>query len=275
MKLSMLTAVASTIVAAMIALPAAAADLGGPRSVKDGYMPAMPMHGAVSPCYFRGDVGYSLSADPDVRWPITAGGSLVTDKVTNASIENTWLIEGGIGCGSGSRGLRGELVLGYRGQRAIEGVTGEWTGATTTANADLHSGLTTYTAMVNGYYDLGRFANFVPYVGAGIGLAYHKMHEVYFSNHPDLTGIIAGDNDIAFAWNVMAGVAYQVSDRAILDFGYRYIDMGKAASARHNNGGTFTDPKVVVNDIAAHEFKIGLRYHIGSGSCCTETVPLK
>lgn len=305
MKLSMLTAVASTIAAAVVALPAVAADLGGPHgSVKDGYVPAMPMHGSVSNCYFRGDVGASVSSNPDVKWPMSRGTfndlnadnivdagetsyALIGNKVSNASLDNTWLIEGGYGCGSGSRGLRAEVVLGYRGQRSLSGTPLTWDpgpalGQNVLLNPhvpptgnDLHSSITTYTAMVNAYYDLGRYGSFVPYVGAGVGLAYHQMHEVSFTGNPYLTGIIAGDSDLAFAWNVMAGVGYQISDRAILDLGYRYIDMGRASSARHNNGGTATDPKVVVDDITAHEFKVGLRYHIGSSPCCAQAMPLK
>lgn len=302
MKLSTLTAVATTLAAAALSMPASAADLGGPRSIKDGYAPVMPMHSNVSPCYWRGDVGYSASSKPDVKWPMSRGThndlnadgivdngelsyALIGNKVSNADLDNTWLIEGGFGCGSGSRGLRAEVVLGYHGQRSLSGTPMTWNpggfiGApiatyVPASRNDLHSSITTYTAMLNGYYDLGRFGAFVPYVGAGVGLAYHQMQEVYFTGNPYLTGTIAGDNDVAFAWNVMAGVGYQISDRAIIDVGYRYMDMGRIASARHNNGGTATDPKVVVNDITAHEFKIGLRYHLGTSSTCCETVPLK
>ena len=32
----------------------------------------------------------------------------------------------------------------------------------------------------------------------------------------------------------MAGTAYQISDRAVLDVGYRYIDMGDVKSKRGN-----------------------------------------
>ncbi len=62
----------------------------------------------------------------------------------------------------------------------------------------------------------------------------------------------------------MAGLGWQVSERAVLDFGYRYIDMGKAESGIIDNAG-FTNPKVRIDELAAHEFKIGLRYYFGGG----------
>jgi opacity protein-like surface antigen len=65
----------------------------------------------------------------------------------------------------------------------------------------------------------------------------------------------------------MAGVGYQLSDRAVLDFGYRYIDLGKATSERSDTA-FFVNPRVVIRDMDAHEFKVGLRYHFGGGDCC-------
>src|SRR6478735_5869567 len=93
-------------------------------SIKDGpVMMSSPGH-----CYIRGDVGYSWSRDPDVKWTVTdpdpaspTFGQFVTDSVTNVNIGNAWLVEGGVGCGSGTRGLRGEIMLGYHGKRSIEG----------------------------------------------------------------------------------------------------------------------------------------------------------
>ena len=133
-------AAAALAVAMSVTTDAFAADLG---SIKDGYS-AAPAYAAsaVGPCYFRGDVGYSISQDPSVTWPVNNGvwtdnGSgdgvvtadelsteFVTDRVTNVSLENTWLAEGGMGCGSGSRGFRGEVMLGYRGDRKLEGEPG-------------------------------------------------------------------------------------------------------------------------------------------------------
>lgn len=264
---------------------ALAADLGGQPPMRGPIMGApQPVFSGQrnppGPCYFRADVGYSWSQTPDVRWPVTdpVTGFFVTDQVTNATMENTWFGEAGFGCGSGSRGLRGEVMLGYRGERKLDGEPGPWfpDPLLPPVNDPLHTTIRTYTLMFNAYHDLGNWHGFVPYVGAGIGLAYNMMDEVYFTGNPALVNRIAGDRDLAFAWSLMAGVGYQISPHAILDFGYRYMDMGKATSERHDTAG-FVNPRVVVRDIEAHEFKVGLRYHFGVTPCCTTAAydPLK
>ncbi len=103
------------------------------------------------------------------------------------------------------------------------------------------------------------------------------MSDVYFTGNPALTNRIKGDNDLSFAWSLMAGVGYQISDRAILDVGYRYIDLGSISSQRSDSGG-FVNPAVKLDDLTAHEVKVGLRYHFGGGSdCCAQAQnqPLK
>ena len=73
----------------------------------------------------------------------------------------------------------------------------------------------------------------------------------------------------------MAGIGYQISDRAIIDVGYRYLDLGDANSERVDSAG-FVNPRVNVDDITSHEIKIGLRYHFGSSDCCAaQYVPMK
>jgi opacity protein-like surface antigen len=294
------SSLASAALAAVAALATSvsAADLGGYRggSMKDdGYAQAAPTGGAVGNCYFRADVGYSWSKNPDIKFPVgnsvntydPVTGALVSSNytqtgqnVTDTSVENTWLGEGGFGCGSGSWGIRGELMLGYRGDRKIDGKPGDYTITNVTppptiptnppvVDDPLHSSVKTYTLMANVYKDLGKFGNVTPYVGAGIGVAYNQLSETYFTGTTTLPNRIAGDNDISLAWSLMAGIGYQISDRAILDVGYRYIDMGKISSQRHDNAG-FINPRVVVDDLAAHEFKVGLRYHFGGSDCCVQ-----
>ena len=290
---------AALVAVAAIATSASAADLGGYRggSLKDngGYVLAAPSGGPVGNCYFRADVGYSWSRNPDIKFPVgntintwdatdttyTSSYTQTGSNVADTTMENSWLGEAGFGCGSGSYGIRGELMLGYRGDRKIDGTPGDYTitndhsafgggvVADPTVVDPLHTSVKTYTLMANVYKDLGKFGNVTPYVGAGIGVAYNQMSETYFTGTTTLPNRIAGDNDISLAWSLMAGIGYQISDRAILDVGYRYIDMGKISSQRHDNAGNI-NPRVVIDDLAAHEFKVGLRYHFGASDCCAQ-----
>lgn len=257
------SALGAVLVAAAIATPLKAADIGkwGGGSLKDSFG-SVAFQPAASPCYVRADVGYAWSTDPDVSWQAT--NPIVTGAVTNVSIEDTWLAEAGVGCGSGSRGLRGDITVGYHGDRDITGNPALLGPSAVVANP-LQTSVDSITVMVNGYYDLGSFAGFVPYLGAGLGVAWNRTDDVSISANPLLTSRIQGDTETSFAWALMAGVGYQISQRAILDIGYRYIDLGKATSAATNVSGSPIGP-VRVDDLAAHEIKIGLRYHFGSGS---------
>ncbi len=244
-----------------------AADLydGRGGSIKDDTMPVL-MRAPGGPCYVRADVGYSFSSTPDVTWPVTdAGGNFLGDKVSKVKTGDTWLAEGGIGCGSaspGHGGWRGEVVFGYRGQHKIDGEPLLWAPPNVNFVDPLHTKLTSYTMMLNAYRDLMTFGNFTPYVGVGVGMAYHTVESVSFTENPFLTNEIEGNSDLAFAWQVMAGVGYRLNERATLDVGYRYADLGKATSGRIDTAG-FANPRVVIDDITAHELKVGLRYQLG------------
>lgn len=282
---------------------AIAADLGG--SVKDGYLAPMPQisRGVSGPCYVRADVGYAVSADPDVKWPVSNGVfggdddsdgevdadeidySYQGDAVTNVSLDNTWFGAVGAGCGSGSRGIRGEVMLGYHGKRKLDGEPliyepGPPVGGPVPTGPDepiedpLHTDITSYSLMVNAYKDFGTFRGFTPYVGAGIGVAYNITDEVYFTGNPNLVNRIRGDRDISFAWALMAGVGYNLSERTILDVGYRYLDLGEAGSENIDSALNY-NPRVRIDDLASHEIKVGLRYHFGQTDCCGEFVPVK
>ena len=77
----------------------------------------------------------------------------------------------------------------------------------------------------------------MPYVGAGVGVAYNETDDVSFTGNPALVNRIEGDDRWSLAWSLMAGVGWQVTERATLDIGYRYIDMGKAESGTIDNRG--------------------------------------
>ena len=90
--------------------------------------------------------------------------------------------------------------------------------------------------MFNAYYDFGHWGSFVPYVG----VARNEMDGVTFSTSPNTQ---SGDTNWSLAWSVMAGAGFQLSERVILDLGYRFIDMGKAQSGTADTSGFTNTPR--------------------------------
>lgn len=84
--------------------------------------------------------------------------------------------------------------------------------------------------LVNGYFDLGTWSGFTPYVGAGVGVADYSMGKLTDQSmqvqNPGfgMSGVTSGAN---FAWALMAGVTYRLGPDLFLDVGYRYANMGQ------------------------------------------------
>lgn len=74
--------------------------------------------------------------------------------------------------------------------------------------------LKTQSLMVNGFYDVDTGSPWSPFVGAGIGWAKVDL------NTPALP---FADNDDVFAYQFMAGVAYNVSEQLAIDAQYRFF----------------------------------------------------
>lgn len=252
----------ATLLLAAGATSASAADLGGFKgSIKDDNYAPMPQVSLINMCYVRIDTGYGWSGDPDVKWAVNN-----RDDVRNIDFDNSWMVEGGVGCGTGgSRGWRGELALGYHGKRDYAGEPGLWTPPGEPGGPiddPLHTSISSTTLMVNLYKDLGNYGGLIPYVGAGVGVAYNKMDDVSFTGNPALINRIEGDEDLSFAWSLMAGVGYQLSPRTTLDIGYRYLNLGDIES-EHIDSARHYNPKVKFDDLDVHEIKVGLRYQFG------------
>lgn len=255
---------------ALFATTATAADLGGPTprgSIKDAV--PIEMRAAAGPCYFRADAGFSASRASHAVLNDYYFGNASTSTVDLAAVNvaNTWLFEAGAGCGwGGSRGFRIEAMVGSHGERDFKATVP----APQYGNVDrqMSGHLKTYTAMLNAYKDFGNFAGFVPYFGAGIGVAYNALRDITVTG-VDWNGWYNYEGDkVGLAWALMAGVGYQISDRAIVDVGYRYIDMGNAGASWTNfcACGKAEMQNVKITDNAAHEFKVGLRYYTSGES---------
>jgi opacity protein-like surface antigen len=247
-----------------------AADLYGGSMKDGGYAPAYRAAPSLAgPCYARGDIGYSWNTNPSARYV----GNGADPDARHEQIDGGMLTEVGLGCSSGSRGLRADLTLGFRSNRDFKGDIDIVPPGGGSIDPPVKTSIDTYTVMFNAYYDLGQYRGFVPYVGAGVGLALHDMGYVTFDD-PLSPNPQHGDTKADLAWSLMAGVGYQISANTILDVGYRYINMGSAQSSQ-GDVAQYMNPKLVVSDIAAHEFKVGLRYHFGTSSSCCDYASVK
>ena len=75
--------------------------------------------------------------------------------------------------------------------------------------------------MLNGYFDIPTYTAFHPYIGAGIGMAQVKNRMAFLN-----TDTITKRRENNFAYQLMAGVAYNLNYHWTLDLGYRYVDNG-------------------------------------------------
>jgi opacity protein-like surface antigen len=73
--------------------------------------------------------------------------------------------------------------------------------------------------MANVFYDFGT-GPIRPYAGLGLGVAIVELEATFT---PPLQTTAVADDGTAFAYQVMAGVAIEVSPNVTLDFGYQYF----------------------------------------------------
>ncbi len=223
------------------AAPALAADLLPPGPPPPPPLPVEVVDNSGSCFYARVDVGGSFHERPSVyKNAVGAGGGFAGGGAEDAegeSIEDTAFFEGGVGCQLTSN-MRVEVTGGYRLKQSLRDSYGS-------LDAELQS----YTAFANVYYDITNYAGWTPYLGGGIGVALHTIRDVA------MPVASSSGEEVDFAWNIQAGLSYDISSHAKLDFGYRLTDLGKAKS-----GGPVP---FFVDDLMTHEFRVGLRYHFG------------
>ncbi|RXF75484.1 outer membrane protein [Hansschlegelia zhihuaiae] len=204
--------------------------------------------------YLRGDVGYKVYRDPKARYdnPAFAGNqSFSKEKMGDAAV-----IGGGVGY-KFNNWFRADVTADYETPSKFRGrlfCPGACAGGTTQEKAKIDA----VTIFANGYFDIATFNGFTPYVGGGVGAAYLDIDH-YRSNSVGNPSY-KGDSDWNFAWNVTAGVGFQVSDNLVLDANYRFVDLGQVKTKSIPAAGS--SGKVKVDDIQAHEFRVGFRYLI-------------
>ena len=278
-----------------LARSAGAADLLPPPPVLEAPPPAaMEFNG----WYLRGDVGLgvnatkpSLAVSPD---PLPGGYSAAaTNDFYNPTISASGIFDVGFGY-QFNNWFRADITEEFRGGanfQTLEVLND--IGPPVVQYADFYrANLSSYVTMVNGYADLGTWSGITPYVGAGAGFAYNKLSgftdtgTAYTSTDGTIVPVGGYSNDGGkwnFAWGLMAGLSFDVTQNLKLDLGYRYLDYGKFTSGSSHclsattagfvcSGGSYV--VYSKNELASNDFRIGLRWMLGEASYPQPQAPL-
>jgi len=112
--------------------------------------------------------------------------------------------------------------------------------------------------MLNAYYDFDTGSAFTPYIGAGIG--YAKTKVAYADNNFNINGFWKQtDSHTNIAWQIGAGIAYELNDNVSIDVGYRYVDYGKF-DVLNTTAVAFGNITRDTYEVTANELYAGIRY---------------
>jgi opacity protein-like surface antigen len=126
--------------------------------------------------------------------------------------------------------------------------------------------LATTTLMGTGYFELQPYfptlGKLRPYLGVGAGWAWHHLDDFSVVEAGIEETRVEGDRNSRFAWQVVAGTGYLLTENIVFDLAYSYADLGKAESDTRVSRGepvTLSDP--LEFDVRTHNVTIGIRYH--------------
>ena len=227
--------------------------------------------------YLRGDVGAGVNQLSGLRSTFNNPTVVVPAPLFNAaSIGDSAFAGAGVGY-QFNNWFRFDVTGEYRTAAhysAIQSYSDIWSapGASpcglTARCHDVYSGQhSAAVVLANGYFDLGTWYGITPFVGGGVGVATNFLNNWY-----DISAQPAGGFGYAtdktqtnFAWQVGAGLAYNVTPNLKLEVGYRYLDMGKMTTNQIAcQGFPICARESQSFYLASHDVRVGFRYLIPS-----------
>jgi len=245
---------------------AGALAVGATGVAKAADMPAFPPSPVeetapqFSGWYLRGDVGYGF--EEMSGFSSTAAGYVPGFAYHASGIDGTPFIGGGFGY-QVNNWFRADLTAEYRAPTHYSAFE---TYNNTSSGGDAYSAqIRSTVVLANGYVDLGTWYGFTPFVGAGVGAAFHQFHGLEdVGTGPDNFGgfgTAADANMTNFAWAAMAGIDYSISPNWRFELGYRYLDMGRVTSNGIVCQPTCAPPYEVQSfHLVSNDVRLGLRY---------------
>jgi len=104
----------------------------------------------------------------------------------------------------------------------IEGEVAFRTNEVKGSNSILSQDVSALSLMGNAYFDFNFNSPLKPYIGAGVGFADVR-------STIKILGVKFSENDTVFAYQLMAGLGYEISPKTTLTLGYRYFASGEDA----------------------------------------------
>jgi len=196
-------------------------------------------HAADKGMYVSGNVGLSIIPELDQE----IAGTLVT----TADFDVGFRISGVVGYDFGAFRVEGEI--GYRTNDADDGtIVGLGPGP-------INGDISTLSFMVNGYFDYhSAFPSLLHYVGVGLGVA---SIDADISN-PLLAPFpqIVDDSATVFAYQLIAGLGYNVSPTTTITADYRYF---ATTDPEFTPGNAFSGSPDLESDYSNHSINLGVR----------------
>ena len=253
-----------------VAGPALAADLAEPPVVEQAPPVAYEQPADFGGWYIRGDIDYHWSRFGGGDYTTYGTAPQIPGSFATGSLKGAFSAGAGVGYQI-TQHFRTDLTADWMFGSSFRGSTnGFCTGGTVACTSTDTSSYSAMLLLANAYVDIGTWHGVTPYVGAGIGGAWVKWDTLHNS---DLDGDFyhQGGKGWRFAYALMAGASYCLTDRVKLDVGYRYshINGGKMFEyASDSNVGPGYD-----HGINVHEVRGGLRYQFGRSDCAPPPEP--
>jgi len=250
--------------------------------------------------YLRGDVGVAANTTAPALFntpnPLAGNywGAGANQSFNNTNLSASTVFDLGVGY-QFNRWFRSDVTFEYRGGGRLQTLyainnPNFATSGTATASQLLdayRADTSSFIGMLNGYADLGTWYGLTPYVGAGVGFSNN-----YLTGMTDQGQITQGANGATsssggffsngsktnFAYALMAGVDFDVTQNLKMELGYRYLNYGKIGSGASNCangngqgngfgngncGGGVANFVASSNRLASNDFRLGFRYMIG------------
>ena len=275
---------------------AQAADLLPPPPAVEVGPPGMDVTG----WYLRGDVGIAAQTSSisvtDTPNPLVGLPADAFDSFYHPTVSAAGLFDIGVGYQFNSW-LRFDVTGEYRGGSEFQALEQVGVPSTTSQFADFYRGnLSSYILMANGYVDVGTWYGITPFVGAGVGFAQNRITGLTDTGFAYTAGNPAGSptggyfgNGVTnnFAWALMTGLDFNVTQNLKLELGYRYLNYGTVKSGPSNCfngtgvGGGFSVANcggsghfLETNRLASSDLRLGLRWMISDTPTYAPQAPI-